>query len=119
MHSTYCHIQRGKHVPEAGRRGRRAADRTGREKQREEWRKMTPEERQKAREEARAKWDSMSDAEKDAAREHFRSYYHAGGGHYYEGHRKYRHHKGEYRGEHRGGYYGDGRTECPNSNCPW
>ena len=81
-----------------------------REKQREEWRKMTPEERQKAREEARAKWDSMSDAEKDAAREHFRSYYHAGGGHY---------HKGEYRGEHRGGYYGDGRTECPNSNCPW
>ena len=90
-----------------------------REKQREEWRKMTPEERQKAREEARAKWDSMSDAEKDAAREHFRSYYHAGGGHYYEGHRKYRHHKGEYRGEHRGGYYGDGRTECPNSNCPW
>lgn len=87
--------------------------------QREEWRKMTPEERQKAREEARAKWDSMSDAEKDAAREHFRSYYHAGGGHYYEGHRKYRHHKGEYRGEHRGGYYGDGRTECPNSNCPW
>lgn len=41
------------------------------------------------------------------------------GGHYYEGHRKYRHHKGEYRGEHRGGYYGDGRTECPNSNCPW
>ena len=89
-----------------------------REKQREEWRKMTPEERQKAREEARAKWDSMSDAEKDAAREHFRSYYHAGGGHYYEGHRKYRHHKGEYRGEHRGSY-GDGRTECPNSNCPW
>lgn len=48
------------------------------------WRKMTPEERQKAREEARAKWDSMSDAEKDAAREHFRSYYHAGGYHYYE-----------------------------------
>ena len=89
-----------------------------REKQREEWRKMTPEERQKAREEARAKWDSMSDAEKDAAREHFRSYYHAGGGHYYEGHRKYRHHKGEYRGEHRGGYYGDGRTECPNSTAP-
>lgn len=27
--------------------------------------------------------------------------------------------KVEYRGEHRGGYYGDGRTECPNSNCPW
>lgn len=73
----------------------------------------------KEREARRAEWDSMSDAEKDAAREHFRSYYHAGGGHYYEGHRKYRHHKGEYRGEHRGGYYGDGRTECPNSNCPW
>lgn len=90
-----------------------------REKQRDEWRKMTPEERQKAREEARAKWDSMSEAEKQAAREHFRSYYHAGGGHYYEGHRKYRHHRGEYRGEHRGGYYGDGRTECPNANCPW
>ena len=100
------------------------------EEERAKWREermknMTPEEkerfeeRQKAREEARAKWDSMSDAEKDAAREHFRSYYHAGGGHYYEGHRKYRHHKGEYRGEHRGGYYGDGRTECPNSNCPW
>jgi hypothetical protein len=90
-----------------------------REKQREAWRKMTPEERQKAREEARAKWDSMSESEKQTAREHFRSYYHAGGGHYYEGHRKYRHHKGEYRGEHRGGYYGDRRTECPNSNCPW
>lgn len=100
------------------------------EEERAKWREermknMTPEEkerfeqREKQREEARAKWDSMSDAEKDAAREHFRSYYHAGGGHYYEGHRKYRHHKGEYRGEHRGGYYGDGRTECPNSNCPW
>lgn len=97
---------------------RKKAHEEERAKWREEWRKMTPEERQKAREEARAKWDSMSDAEKDAAREHFRSYYHAGG-HYYEGHRKYRHHKGEYRGEHRGGYYGDGRTECPNSNCPW
>lgn len=89
-----------------------------REKQREQWRKMTPEEREKAREEARAKWDNMSEAEKETAREHFRSYYHRDG-HYYEGHRKYRHHRGEYRGEHRGGYYGDGRTECPNSNCPW
>ena len=92
-----------------------------REKQREEWRKMTPEERQKAREAARAKWDSMSDAEKDAARQHYRSYYHGDKGHYYEGegHRKMRHHKGEYRGQHRQGYYGDGRTECPTPNCPW
>ena len=33
-----------------------------REAKREEWRKMTPEQRQKAREEARAKWDSMSES---------------------------------------------------------
>lgn len=90
-----------------------------REKQREEWRKMTPEERQKAREAARAKWDKMSEAEKAAARQHYRSYYHGDQGHYYEGHRKYRHHKGEYRGQHRQGYYDDGRSQCPTPNCPW
>lgn len=92
-----------------------------REAKREEWRKMTPEQRQKAREEARAKWDSMSESEKEAAREHFRTYYH-GGGHYYEGHRKYRHHKGENRGDYyRDGYHnrGEYRGDCPNTNCPW
>lgn len=92
-----------------------------REAKREEWRKMTPEQRQKAREEARAKWNSMSESEKEAAREHFRTYYH-GGGHYYEGHRKYRHHKGENRGDYyRDGYHnrGEYRGDCPNTNCPW
>ena len=92
-----------------------------REAKREEWRQMTPEQRQKAREEARAKWDSMSESEKEAAREHFRTYYH-GGGHYYEGHRKYRHHKGENRGDYyRDGYHnrGEYRGDCPNTNCPW
>ena len=103
-----------------------------REKQREEWRKMTPEERQKAREEARAKWDSMSDAEKEAQPKEHRLP--SSSGRYLMMRGTYvipdketipvflkasRHHKGEYRGEHRGGYYGDGRTECPNSNCPW
>lgn len=92
-----------------------------REAKREEWRQMTPEQRQKAREEARAKWNSMSESEKEAAREHFRTYYH-GGGHYYEGHRKYRHHKGENRGDYyRDGYHnrGEYRGDCPNTNCPW
>ena len=114
------HMERGRHWGGPMHPGPQLTEQQVKEREakRAEWEKMTPEERQKAREEARAKWDSMSDAEKDAAREHFRSYYHAGGGHYYEGHRKYRHHKGEYRGEHRGSY-GDGRTECPNSNCPW
>lgn len=92
-----------------------------REAKREEWRQMTPEQRQKSREEARAKWNSMSESEKEAAREHFRTYYH-GGGHYYEGHRKYRHHKGENRGDYyRDGYHnrGEYRGDCPNTNCPW
>lgn len=92
-----------------------------REAKREEWRQMTPEQRQKAREEARAKWNSMNESEKEAAREHFRTYYH-GGGHYYEGHRKYRHHKGENRGDYyRDGYHnrGEYRGDCPNTNCPW
>ena len=92
-----------------------------REAKREEWRQMTPEQRQKAREEARAKWDSMSESEHEAAREPVRTYYH-GGGHYYEGHRKYRHHKGENRGDYyRDGYHnrGEYRGDCPNTNCPW
>ena len=117
------HMERGRHWGGPMHPGPQLTDEQVKEREarRAEWEKLPPEQRKKAYEEERAKWDSMSESEKEAAREHFRTYYH-GGGHYYEGHRKYRHHKGENRGDYyRDGYHnrGEYRGDCPNTNCPW